>query len=69
LRVFYTLPVQRRPNNRSDLRANQIEFDDEDFRFQFWGIFYEDALPWSSEGRLELYLFGLHDDRLLERDL
>ncbi len=39
LRVFYTLPVQRRPNNRSDLRANQIEFDDEDFRFQFGGLF------------------------------
>jgi len=57
LRIFYTLPVQRKPTDSERIRNNDIEFDRESFDFQFWGLFYADRLPWGDRG--ELYLFGI----------
>ncbi len=60
LRAFHTWPTQRRPDEREDLRDNRIEFDDTTSDFLFWGVFYEDTLPWGDRG--ELYALGLYED-------
>jgi hypothetical protein len=59
LRFFYTLPVQRLPNEDDRLRDNEVEFDSDSFDFQFFGLAYGDELPWGDAG--ELYAFGLHE--------
>lgn len=59
LRWFYTLPVQRLPSDRDSLVDNEIEFDETDADFQFWGLFFAEDLPWGDRG--ELYAFGLHE--------
>ena len=62
LRLLYTLPITRLPSEDERVRRNDIEFDEESFDRQFWGLYFEDALPFGWEGRFELYLFGLHLD-------
>ena len=57
LRIFYVLPVQRRPTDADRIRNNKIEFDRESFDFQFFGVFYADKLPWGDHR--EVYLFGM----------
>jgi hypothetical protein len=59
LRAFYTLPVRRLPWEPERLRDNEVEFDEESFDLQFWGLFYADELPWGDAG--ELYGFGLYE--------
>ena len=60
LQVFYTLPVNRKPNTAADLLDNKIEFDEEDTDVRFWGIYYAfPKLPW--EGNGEIYLLGLYE--------
>lgn len=59
LRAFYTLPVQRLPSERDRLVNNDVEFDATSSDYQFFGLFYEDVLPWNDPA--ELYLFGLHE--------
>ena len=59
LRLFYTLPVQRLPNESDRLRDNDVEFDLESFDFQFAGVFLGGTLPWGDWG--ELYVLGLYE--------
>jgi len=59
LRLFYTLPVKRLPDDSESLRNNDIEFDKDSLDYQFWGLFYGDELPWGDAG--ELYVFGLDE--------
>jgi hypothetical protein len=59
VRWFYTLPVQRLPNDRDSLLDNEIKFDDTTSDFQFAGLFFSEDLPW--EDRAELYGFWLDE--------
>ena len=59
LRIWYTLPIKRRPTDSRRIRDNDVEFDKESFAFQFWGLFYADQLPWGDHG--ELYLLGVYE--------
>ena len=59
LRAFYTLPIERLPQEVERLRDNEAEFDEESFDLQFWGLFYGDELPWGDLA--ELYGFGLYE--------
>ncbi len=59
LRAFYTLPVQRLPNERERLRDNDVEFDADSFDFQFAGLLYGDELPWGDAA--EAYAFVLYE--------
>ena len=63
-RAFYTLPIKRLPDETDRLRDNDVILDEETFDFQFWGLFYSDTLPWGDTG--ELYVFGMHEDDLLD---
>jgi hypothetical protein len=58
-RVFYTLPVERLPDEPDELRDDDWEFDKESFDVQFWGLYYRDQLP--RDARAEVYWFGLHE--------
>jgi hypothetical protein len=61
LRAFYFLPVTRQPRDAPSLLDNEVEFDDESFDRQFWGLHSEwTSLPWGATG--EVYLFGLHEE-------
>lgn len=61
LHAFYLLPVRRLPGDLPSLRDNDIQFDQEDFRQQFWGLrALMNERPFNS--RLELYTYGLHED-------
>lgn len=61
IRLFYTLPVNRRPREFDRRLNNHMESDDQDTDFAFWGAYYK--LPktalayWRSES--ELFYFGL----------
>ncbi|MBW2419062.1 MAG: alginate export family protein [Deltaproteobacteria bacterium] len=59
LRAFYALPVLRLPSDSDRLRNNDVQFDDDNFDYQFWGLFYGDELPWGDA--VELYAFGLYE--------
>lgn len=60
-RAFYVLPVNRRPSDAPSLRAHDIQFDDESFDVQFWGLHAQwPKLPWGATG--EAYVFGLHEE-------
>ncbi len=59
LRGFWTLPQQRRPTSASRLRHNAVEFDEEDFDLQFWGIYA--STEFAAVGRGEIFLLGLHE--------
>ena len=59
-RAFWVLPVQRRPFRPDDTEDNDVEFDEETFDVQFWGLFYGTGLPRGH--RAELALFGLHEE-------
>ncbi|MFT4562258.1 MAG: hypothetical protein ACI9BW_002002 [Gammaproteobacteria bacterium] len=59
VRAFYTLPVNRKPTVTSDLRRNEIEFDEEKSDVRFWGLTISDKMSWGDRG--ELYYFGLDE--------
>jgi hypothetical protein len=59
LRAFWLLPNQRLPNLPSELRDNEIEFDDQGLDVQFWGLFGSSDIPRIGSG--ELFVFGLHE--------
>ena len=61
LRGFWTMPVQRKPFRRNDLEDQDIDFDRETPKFQFWGVF--GRLDPTERDSVELFLFGLHSDR------
>lgn len=59
--TFFVLPVQILPSN-SEIQAlvdNEVVFDEEDFDYRFWGVFFSHPLAWEIAG--EIYLFGLHE--------
>lgn len=61
VRAFYVLPVNRLPSDAPSLRDNDIQFDDESFDVQFWGLHAQwPKLLWGATG--EVYVFGLHED-------
>jgi hypothetical protein len=63
-RMFYTLPLRRRPFRADSLRDDDIQLDEESFDLQFWGLHGSTALPWGpGRDRLELFVFGLHEEK------
>ena len=59
LRLFYTLPIQRRVSG--NILDNNPRFDKERGDVRFWGVYYSPAsLPWGDSG--EVYLFGLNEN-------
>lgn len=61
IRSFYVLPVIPRPLDPASLLDNDIQFDDESFDLQFWGLHAQwPKLLWGATG--EVYVFGLHED-------
>ncbi len=61
VRAFYVLPVTRLPSDVPSLLDNDIEFDEESFDLQFWGLHAQwPKLFWGATG--EVYVFGLHED-------
>ena len=68
LRVFWTLPVGRRPDDIGSLVDNEIELDNEDLDRQFFGGFFEGQ--WCDGHRYEVYAFGLlENENAREREL
>lgn len=59
VRFFWTLPVQRLPFTRDELLVNEVEFDHENFKNQFAGLFYETGLPCGDS--IEAYAFGIYE--------
>jgi hypothetical protein len=59
LRAFWTLPVDRRPNDAEDLFDNRQEWDDQDLDLQFAGVYFESKL--AGKARYEVYAFGLDE--------
>lgn len=60
LRAFYTLPVDRHPNDPAALRNNDAEFDKEYGDIRFWGLYVSE--PLSEDNNLEFFYFGLDED-------
>ena len=61
LQAFYTLPVNRKPNDAEGLRNNDIEFDEEDTAVRFWGLLY-DFGSLRADLHAEIYLLGLDEN-------
>jgi hypothetical protein len=60
LRAFYVLPVTRLPSDAASLLDNDVQFDEESFDLQFWGLHaHWPKLLWGATG--EVYVFGLHE--------
>ena len=60
LRMFLTLPVNRRPEDKASLLDNEAKIDKETTDLVFWGLWYAPPqLPWGHKG--ELFLLGLHE--------
>ena len=60
LQAFYTLPVNRKPDDPGSLIDNDIEFDEEDSKVRFWGLLLaSDAL--FADVRGEVFLFGIDE--------
>lgn len=58
LRLFYTLPVQRRVSG--NILDNDARFDKEREDVSLWGIYYSPAaMPWGDKG--EVFLLGLNE--------
>jgi hypothetical protein len=70
-RAFWTLPVDRRPNDFEALQDNEWQEDNQDFGLdlQFWGVYHD--LKLSDRSRFEVYVFGLNEDgeRTREREV
>lgn len=60
IEAFWFLPVERQPRAQADLARNAVQFDNESFGQQFWGLYYEtSALPLGLTGNA--FLYGLHE--------
>jgi hypothetical protein len=60
LTSFYTLPVRRLPGDLNSLVDNELEFDEENFNTQFFGVHFEHDL--FERHHFEAYFFGLLED-------
>ena len=59
-RAFYTLPVDRLPNDRAGLATNDGVMDRERLQRRFWGVLLSSPnLPW---GNGELFYFNLQEE-------
>lgn len=58
--ALYTLPQRRQPGNRADRIDNKVEFDDESFDQQFWGVDYTRKKLFGAVSG-EVFAFGLHE--------
>ncbi len=58
--ALYTLPQRRQPTNRADRIDNKIEFDDESFDQQFWGVHYTRKKLFGDLSG-EFFIFGLKE--------
>ncbi len=65
VRVFYVLPIQRRPRRFAELRRNDYQIDKESFDVQFWGAHFDANLPGDYRG--EIFAFGLYEKDGLDR--
>ena len=59
-RLFWTMPVRRRPIDLPALRDNEFEWDDQDKDLQFFGAFTSRNV--SDRVKLESYVYGLRED-------
>lgn len=60
VRALYTLPITRLPSDAPSLLDNDIQFDEESFDLQFWGLHAQwPKLLWGATG--EAYVSGLHE--------
>ena len=64
LRAFYTLPVNRLPQERERLIDNRSQGDDQDTEVKFWGLYFElnDKSFSYSNTQIELFYFGLNEN-------
>ena len=60
LRMFWTMPVRRRPFDADELRDNEFAWDDQDRDLQFFGVFSAKNIDAST--KLEAYVYGLRED-------
>lgn len=60
LNSFYTLPVNRLPNDAESLLSNDVQFDRERINQRFWGVHYTTP-EFISELTAEFYVFGLQE--------
>lgn len=72
-RAFYTLPVNRFPNQADDLLDSDINFDEERTEIRFWGLYFSTP-TWFENDRGEIFFFGLNetdtsDRRTRDRDI
>jgi len=59
-RAFFTLPVQRRPNDAPSLRDNDVEFDQERKQVKFFGLFGSTS-DLGAGVHAEAFAFGLDE--------
>jgi hypothetical protein len=59
-RLFWTMPVRRRPFDAQALRENEFAWDDQDKDLQFFGGFLSRNM--SARVKLEAYVYGLRED-------
>ncbi|MGE0145344.1 MAG: alginate export family protein [Planctomycetota bacterium] len=59
LRMFWSLPVKRRPNDAASLRDHEVALDQQDLDQQFYGAYWTTEL--AEDTSLDVYLFGLDD--------
>ena len=61
LRAFYTIPVNKLPNDRDSIRDNEQEWDEERSQVRFFGI-HGARKELFGPVNAELYLFGLEEE-------
>jgi len=65
---FWTLPIDRLPADLESVLDNDVEWDDESIKTQFWGLAGTVPKAFASSINVQGYLFGLHEDDDHERD-
>ena len=60
LTLFYTLPLNRMPNDKQGVLDNSVQWDREGFDLTFWGAFLNKPRL-VGRSNLDLYVFGLQE--------
>lgn len=60
VRLFWTMPVRRRPFDAAALRDNEFAWDDQDKDLQFFGAFTSRNID--ARTKIEGYVYGLRED-------
>ena len=61
-RIFLTMPVQRLPFKRKQLKDNRSKGDEQDTSVLFWGGFYRFSKHAFGNNRAEIYYYGLSEN-------